>query len=115
MCLLAVREYLQRLQQENGKIRVSEEIARFLFPDRNLVHQGRLIRHWADHYLHSGSMPERRQGRFVKIRSLIQDDDVQRILRIYIRSESENVLTSCTLALWVKENLHQNTNLVQYR
>ena len=111
MCLLAIRQYFQRLLHNNGKIRVSEEIAKFLFPERNAVHHGRLIRQWADHYLHSGSLPERRQGRFVKIRSLIQDDDVQRILRTYIRSESENVLTSCTLALWVKENLHLKLNL----
>ena len=32
--------------RKTAKIRVSEEIARFLFPDRNLFHQGRLIRHF---------------------------------------------------------------------
>jgi hypothetical protein len=56
-------------------------------------------------------MPERQQGRFVKVHALIHDDDVQRILRTYIRSESENLLTSSTLAFWVKENLHLKLNL----
>jgi hypothetical protein len=111
MCLLAIRQYFQHLERDNGKIRISEEIAKFLFPDRNQVHQGRLIRQWADHHLHSGMMPERRQGRFVKVRSLIDDDDVQRILWTQIRSESEDVLTSCTQAFWVKENLHLKINL----
>lgn len=106
MCLLAVRQYFHRINEEIGKIKVSEEIAKFLFPERSFVHQGRLIRHWAKHYLSYGFLPERQQGRFVKIRSLIQDEDVQRILQIYIRSESENALTSCSLAQWVKENLH---------
>jgi hypothetical protein len=111
MCLLALRQYFQKLQNESGKIRISEEISKYLFPDRNCVHQGRLIRQWADYYLSSGSIPESRQGRFVKIRSLIADDDVQRILKVYIRSESANALTSCSLASWVKENLHQKINL----
>lgn len=111
MCLLAIRQYFQRIRQETGKLRISEEIAKFLFPDKSPVHQGRLIRIWADHYLHFGDMPERQQGLHVKVRSLIHDDDVQRILRTYIRSESENALTSCSLSQWVKDNLHQKTNL----
>src|SRR5689334_17236178 len=106
MRLLTIRQYFQKLQQVSGKIRISEEISKFLFPDRNPVHQGRLIRKWADDYIHSGLIPENRQGRSVKIRSLIADDDVQRILRTYIRTESANMLTSCSLASWVKENLH---------
>lgn len=111
MCLLALRQYFQKLQQDSGRIRISEDISKYLFPDRNCVHQGRLIRKWADYYLNTGSIPESRQGRFVKIRSLIADDDVQRILKAYIRAESSNALTSCSLASWVKENLHQKTNL----
>jgi len=63
MCLLAIRQYFQKLQQESGKIRTSEEISKYLFPDTNSVHQGRLIRQWADHHLNSGSIPESRQGR----------------------------------------------------
>ena len=86
VCLLALRQYFQKLQNESGKIRISEEISKYLFPDRNCVHQGRLIRQWADYYLSSGSIPESRQGRFMKIRSLIADDDVQRILKVYLHS-----------------------------
>lgn len=111
MCLLAIRQYFQRLHEDIGKIRLSEEIAKYLFPDRSPVHHGRLIRIWADHYLHKGDLPTRQQGRHVKVRSLIDDDDVQRILRIYIRSESENALSSCAVAHWVKENLHEKLSL----
>ena len=80
MCLLAIRQYFQRLKRNSGNIRISEEISMFLFPDRNAVHYGRLIRKWADHYIYFGSLPERLQGRFVKTRSLIHDEDVQRTL-----------------------------------
>jgi hypothetical protein len=111
MSLLAIRQYFQRLNEVIGKIHLSEEIAKFLFPDRSPVHQGRLIRAWADHYLHCRDVPARQQGRHVKVRSLIHDDDVQRLLRIYIRSETENALTSCSLAQWVKTNLHEKINL----
>jgi hypothetical protein len=58
-CLLAVRQYLRRLQEDNRKIRISEEVAKFLFRDKGIVHIGGSIRKWADHYLHIGSLPER--------------------------------------------------------
>ena len=112
--LMGIRQYLTRMQSEIGKLRVSQEIASFLFPDRNVENQARLIRGWADHFLNTGALPERRQGRYVKVRSLIDDEDVQRVLRVYIRSSSSNALTCSSLAFWVKENLHTEIGLASH-
>ena len=63
---LAVRHFLQSLQNNEPKIFSSENIAYLLFPDRNSVHYGRLIRHCAQYFVHKGMLPEHNQGKFVK-------------------------------------------------
>ena len=95
------------MQNDSGKIQISEEIASVMFPDKNAVHSGRLIRSWSNFFIQHKELPVSQQGRFVKVPSLIHDEDIQAKLRIYIRSLSENALTSSSLALWVRENLHK--------
>jgi hypothetical protein len=46
------------------------------------------------------------QEKFVKKKSLIHDEDVQRVLQEFIRPEVEVSLTSKKLSSWVSENLH---------
>ena len=70
---LAVRHFLQSLQNNKPKIVSSENIASLLFPNRNPVHSGRLIRHWDQYFVHNGMLPEHNQGKFVKTKSLIHD------------------------------------------
>ena len=48
MLLMAVRQYLERLQTEKGKLRISQEIANVLFRDSSTVNTGTSIRNWAD-------------------------------------------------------------------
>lgn len=81
-------------------------IASVLFPSRKASHSGRLIRHWADYFIHNGELPIHTQGKFVKKKSLIHDEDVQLILRQFVRTEKDVSLTSTKLADWVNENLH---------
>ena len=110
---LAVRHYLQSSQKNEPKIESSEKIASLLFPDRNAVHSGRLIRNWAQYFVNNGALPEHRQGKFVKKKSLIHDEDVQIILRNFVRNEPGVSLTSSTLASWVNENLHLKIGLAE--
>jgi hypothetical protein len=72
----------------------------------NATHSGRLIRQWADYWIHQGELPIHNQGKFVKTKSMIHDEDVQLILRQFVRTERGSSLTSTKLADWVNENLH---------
>ena len=51
------------------------------------------------------------QGKFVKTKSLIHDEDVQRILRAFIRTENDISLTSTKMSAWINENLHMKLGL----
>lgn len=103
---LAVRNYFQCVSEKQPKIESSEKIASLLLPNRNVSHSGRLIRQWAQVFVSNGELPKHNQGKFVKKKSLIHDEDVQRILREFIRIEKEVSLTSTKLADWVNEYLH---------
>jgi hypothetical protein len=108
---IAVRHYLKSLDNRDQKISSSEKIAAMLFPDRNIVHSGRLIRFWAQYFVNYGELPVQKQGKFVKKQSLIHDEDVQRIIRDFIRSESQVSLVGSKLSQWVAENLHVKLGL----
>jgi hypothetical protein len=57
-------------------------------------------------FINNGTLPVQNQGKFVKKQSLIYDEDVQRILRQFVRTESQVSLVSAKMAQWVGENLH---------
>ena len=109
--LLSVRRYLNCLKMEQPKQKSSEDIAALLFPGRNVYYFGKQIRKWAQHYMQYGNLPDHSQGKFVKTRSLIHDEDVQNILRTFIRSEPQVGLTSARLASWINENVHLKLGL----
>jgi hypothetical protein len=108
---LAVRHYLQSMLKEEPKVESSEKIASLLLSDRNVVHSGRLIRQWAQYLVHNGVLPVHQQGKFVKKQSLVHDEDIQLMLRNFIRNEPDVSLTSSKLASWVNENLHVKLGL----
>jgi hypothetical protein len=109
--LLSVLRYLAGLKSAEPKQQSSEEIARVLFPGRNVFYFGQQIRKWAKRYMQTGKLPDHSQGKFVKVNSLIHDEDVQGILRAFIRSEPQVSLTSSRLASWISENLHVKLGL----
>ena len=109
---IAVRNYLKFISEKQPKIESSEKIASMLFPSRNVSHSGRLIRQWAESFISSGELPIHHQGKFVKKKSLIHDEDVQLILREFIRTEKDVSLTSTKVSEWVNEYLHVKLGLV---
>ena len=108
---IAIRNYLCAIQGNRPKIEASENIASILFPNRNVSHSGRLIRTWAQLFLDNGQLPMQNQEKFVKMKSLIHDEDVQRILRAFIRMENDISLTSTKMSAWINENLHMKLGL----
>lgn len=109
--LLSVRKYFTCLLNGQPKQQSSEEIASVLFSGRNISYFGKQIRKWSQHYIQRASLPDHFQGKFVKTKSLIHDEDVQIILRSFLRSEPQVSLTSSRLAFWVNENLHLKLGL----
>jgi hypothetical protein len=88
--LLSVQQYLGELLMKRPKVVSSQRIASQLFPNCNKVHTGRLFRQWAHYFVDNGESPVQIQGQFVKVKSLINDEYVQRINKIgFIMSNSQ--------------------------
>ena len=101
----AVRNHLKSPSEKSLKIESSENIAFVLFPMRNATHSGSPVRQWADYCIHQDDLPIHNQGKCVKTKSLIHDEDVKLILRKFVPTEKDSFLTSTKLADWINENL----------
>ena len=76
-----------------------------------MSHTGKLIRQWTQFFIHNIELPVHNQGKFVKKKLLIHDEDVQRLLREFIRTEKDVSLTNRKLAHWVNQYLHAKLGL----
>jgi hypothetical protein len=93
----ALRSTLQSLPWKQPKIESSEQIASLLFPNTSVKHIGELIRYWAQFFVKNGILPEEKQVKFVKKKTLMRDEDVQAVLRRFIRTEPQVSLISTRL------------------
>ena len=104
---MAIMSYLKLQQTDTsvGKMKASREVAVALFPKRGVSGTSRRIRRWAQQYLHAQTLPEHRQGRHVKTKSLIEDEDVKAACRSWLQSQHTDSITALYFSKWVCENL----------
>ena len=107
---MAVEQFLT-LAEPNTRVRMSVQIASQLFPKSGKDHTARRIRKWAACFLATGKLPDSRQGRHIKTKSLINDEDIRIRCRTYLRSQKNEEITGHSFAKWVNENLHQECSL----
>ena len=77
-----------------------------LFPNDNVDYRSRSIREWAQFYIDNYHLPQSHQGRHIKTKSLIDDEDVQNSCRIWVRSQIPDSICGRSFALWITESLH---------
>ena len=98
---MAVRRYLESVHRNEPKMQVAEKIASYLFPENKAHHTNRCIRNWSRNYLKHGKLPWHEQGKFVKVKSLIHDED----------SDSAKVHSKPKAAAWYQTILHDEIDL----
>jgi hypothetical protein len=104
---MAILSYLKLLQSDKtvGKMKASREVAASLFPKRKVNGTSRRIRQWAQQYLESQTLTEHRQGKHVKTKSLVEDEDVKAACRNWLQSQQTDSITALSFSNWVCENL----------
>ena len=108
--LMAVEQYLIAAH-DFQKIQASVEVAERLFPESNAQYTGRKIRDWSMHFLKVGKLPEHKQGKHAKTVSLMNDEDIQKACRAYLRCQRNDTITSMSFMKWVNESLHLDPNV----
>ena len=81
--LEAVLQYLRLLKFEHSKMQASLSVARQL--GRN-VYLARQIRYWARLLRNGQDIPASKRGKHVKVKSLLEDEDVQHKILQYLRT-----------------------------
>ena len=102
---MSLTRYFTLIQSGKGKIESSTDAASF-FPGKSLQFQARKIRKWAQHFLQTRRLPEHRQGKHIKSKSLIYEEDIARQCRQFLKSQISDSLTARLFANWVNDNLH---------
>ena len=84
---------------------MSESISRTIFPDNSPRNRGRRIREWARHYLETETLPGLHRGRYQRLNSLLQDEDLKKQAIAALRSMNDRDRTPSKFAHWIKEHL----------
>ena len=71
--LLSVRMYIQKLLDGQGKMAASNQIAQSMW--NKGIYMAQCIRKWGGHFIHTGELPVHSQGKHMKIKSLLNDED----------------------------------------
>ena len=110
----ALERYLTGiLQNPRRKVQSSLASAQLTFPKRNQQHWARKIRTWADYFLRNSELSIHRQGKHIKVKSLIDDEDIRRRCLEYLRSQPNESITAQSFRLWICQHLHQAVGLVR--
>lgn len=113
MRYMAIQNYLVKLQPPHHlqKMTASREVAASLFPKRGRDSMSRKIRRWAKNFLHKKMLDDHQQGKHVKTKSLIEEEDIQISCRTWLRSQKHDFITALSFSKWIGENLHQELAL----
>jgi hypothetical protein len=104
--LLSVLRYLRLIDADrNSKISSSELVASVVFGKDGASYRARTIRDWGQHFCEHLELPELRQGKFQKTKSLIDDEDVKAACRSYLRSVKPDLRDAASFRKWVNSDL----------
>ena len=82
-----------------------------LFPNKSRSYTARKIRKWAEFFVQNLALPGHSQGKHIKTKSLIYDEDVASKCRQFLKTHINDAITGQSFAYWVNNNLHIEANL----
>lgn len=109
--MLCVHRYLQALQKKQPMLSSSQEIAASFYPTKNQEWTARQIRVWSETFLKKHCLPQINQGRHIKLKSIISDENTQSICRQWLRSQKAHAISGKSFAEWIKQHLHVEVGL----
>ena len=109
--LLSVHRYLKSLLDGEPRVSSSQEVAASFYPSRKREWTARQIRIWTEIFLITHSLPEKNQGRHVKIKSIISDENTQAFCRQWLRSQKPHAISGKSFAEWTRRHLHHEIGL----
>ena len=82
-----------------------------LFPNKSKNYCARKIRKWAEFYMQNQTLPDHSQGKHIKTKSLIFDEDIASKCRQFLKKEINDAITGQSFAHWINNNLHIEADL----
>ena len=80
---LSIRRYIQLLLDGQGKMKASDQIAQTMWNKGDYM--ARYIRKWGAHFIQTGELLVYRQGKHIKLESLLNDEDFKVDCKAWLR------------------------------
>lgn len=110
--LAAVHRFLQAITiNPRSRVASSQDVAFLIFEAQGSSYRARSIRDWADFFVLNGILPELRQGKHQKTKTLIDDEDVIAACMRCMRSTPADRRDALTFMKWVNDNLQAEISL----
>ena len=107
---MSLSRYFTLIKSGKRKLESSLEAAS-LFSGKSQQFQARKIRKWAQHFLQTRCLPEHRQGKHIKTKSLIYEQDIAVNCRRFLKAQISDSITAMSFANWVNNHLHLEADL----
>ena len=109
--LMAIRDYLNGLEEGMGKIESSKKVASVYIPlikNRSIEWFAVQLRNWAYHFMETGSLLKFNQGKHKKLVCLIDDEDIQLECLSRLRSQKPSKRTARLFRNFINEEIIPN-------
>lgn len=108
---LALEQYFTLLRSPMSMVKASEIVSARLYPNKGQNNHSRTIRRWAEYFLNHKKLPVHQQGCHIKTRSLINDEDIARECRLWLRVQIHDSITAHSFSQWIAKELHPKVGL----
>ena len=108
---LALEQYFTLLKSPMRMVKASEIVSARLYPNKGQNNHSRTIRRWAEYFLTHKKFPVHQQGCHIKTRSLINDEDIARECRLWLRVQIHDSITAHRFSQWIAKDLHLKAGL----
>src|SRR6266498_4034874 len=101
--LLSVRRFIQQLLDGKGKMVASTQIAQSMWNKGDYM--ARCIRKWGGNFIQTGELPVHSQGKHMKIKSLLDDEDFSEDCKAWLRQQTPETRSPYNLKMYIEEEL----------
>jgi hypothetical protein len=86
-------------------------VAAEMFSNRSVGNMARKIRQWAMYFVQNKELSGHMQGRHMKTKSLIDDEDIASACRAWLRTQRSDTISPLSFCRWVLDELCKISSL----
>ncbi|CAG8697183.1 2368_t:CDS:2, partial [Acaulospora morrowiae] len=101
--LLSIRQFIQLLLDGQSKMNISRQIAQTIWCKGDYM--AMCIRKWGSHFIQTGTLQTHYQGKYTKLKSLLDDEDFTENCKAWLQQQKPEVRSPKNLKTYIEDTL----------